>query len=274
MRFRPGVLGLTLLGAASIAAAQTQATQAPETGANAPGWRKMEDARAAETKPAGLMVASGTRVLLTLINGVSTKHSTEGDRIYLQTAYPILVRNRIVIPPGSYVEGTLTEVKRPGRQKNRRGEIYLRFDSLTLPNGVTRDFRARIGGLDGDRNEELDKSEGKVKAAGNKAGEARTVAETAAAGASVGSIAGAVSGHPGLGLGIGAAGGAAAGLMAVLLTRGPDAVLARGTTLEMVLDRPLTFEENELDFSHAAPPMPIVPAAPEQTQQRRTGWPL
>ena len=271
MRFGSGVLGVMVLGAASIAAAQTQA---PEGGANAPGWRKLEDSKPADAKAAGPTVPAGTRVLLTLINGVSTKHSVEGDRIYLQTSYPIVADSRIVIPAGSYVAGTLTFVHRPGRSKDRRGEIYLRFDSLTLPNGVTRDFRARIGGLDGDRNEELDKSEGKVKAAGNKAGEARTVAETAAAGASVGSIAGAVSGHPGLGLGIGAAGGAAAGLMAVLLTRGPDAVLARGTTLEMVLDRPLTFEENELDFSHAAPPMPIVPAAPEQTQQRRTGWPL
>jgi len=273
MRFGSGVLSLILLGAASMAAAQTQA---PEAGASAPGWRKVEDAKAAETAPAGLVVAPGTHVLLTLINSVSTKHSAEGDRIYLQTAYPVLVRNRIVIPPGSYVEGTLTEVKRPGRQKDRRGEIYLRFDSLTLPNGVTRDFRARIGGLEGDVSADLDKSEGKVKAASNKAGDARTVAETTAAGASVGSIAGGVSGHPGLGLGIGAAGGAAAGLMAVLLTRGPDAVLARGTTMEMVLDRPLTFEEGELDFSHAAPPMPVVPAAPDQTQQRRTGlgWPL
>jgi len=271
MRFGSGVLSLILLGAASMAAAQTQA---PEAGASAPGWRKVEDAKAAETAPAGLVVAPGTHVLLTLINSVSTKHSAEGDRIYLQTAYPVLVRNRIVIPPGSYVEGTLTEVKRPGRQKDRRGEIYLRFDSLTLPNGVTRDFRARIGGLDGNVNEELDKSECKVKAGSNKAGDVRTVAETAAAGTSVGAIAGGVSGHPYEGLGIGAAGGAAAGLMAVLLTRGPDAVLARGTTMEMVLDRPLNFDESELDFSHAMPPMPVAPAAPAQTQQGRRGWPL
>lgn len=268
MRFRSGVFGLIVLGAASIAAAQTQA---PEPGPSAPGWRKMEGD--AQAKPKGLIVPTGTRVLLTLINGVSTKHSVEGDRIYLQTSYPILVDNRIVIPPGSYVEGTLTEVKRPGRQKDRRGQIYLRFDSLTLPNGVTRDFRARIGGLDADANAELDRSEGKVKAASNKSGEARTVGETAAAGASVGAIAGAASGHPLTGLGIGSAAGAAAGLMAVLLTRGPDAVLARGTSMEMVLDRPMTFEEGELDFSRAAPPVPVAPAAPDQKQQPRR-WPL
>jgi type IV secretion system protein VirB10 len=55
-----------------------------------------------------------------------------------------------------------------------------------------------------------------------------------------------------MGAGIGAAAGAAAGLIGVLLSRGPDAVLAQGTTLEMVLDRPLTFTEAEIDFAMAA----------------------
>jgi hypothetical protein len=32
------------------------------------------------------------------------------------------------------------------------------------------------------------------------------------------------------------------------LTRGPDAILAKGTTLEMVLDRPLTYEPADIDF--------------------------
>jgi type IV secretion system protein VirB10 len=39
-----------------------------------------------------------------------------------------------------------------------------------------------------------------------------------------------------------------AGLAGVLLTRGPDAVLAKGSTIEMVLDRPLTFAATEVNF--------------------------
>src|SRR5687767_6596548 len=73
-------------------------------------------------------VDPGTRVPLSLINSVSTKHAAEGDRVYLETVFPILVDGRIVIPPGSYVAGTVTQVKRPGRLKGR-GELYLRFDS-------------------------------------------------------------------------------------------------------------------------------------------------
>lgn len=195
--------------------------------------------------PAQFRVEPGTRIPLSLINSVSTKHAAEGDRVYLETAFPILADGRIVIPPGSYVAGTITQVKRPGRMKGR-GELYLRFDSLTLPNGVTREFRARIGGIDGRASEELDRSEGKIRSEGNKSGDARTVGEAAAGGASVGAIAGSVAGRPGMGAGIGAAAGAAAGLVGVLFSRGPDAVLAKGSTVEMVLDRPLTFDEDEL----------------------------
>lgn len=196
------------------------------------------------------VVPTGTRIPLNLINSVSTKNSAEGDRVYLETAFPILANGRIVIPPGSYVAGTVTQVKRPGRMKGR-GEIYLRFDSLTLPNGVTRDFRARIGGLDGRAGEELDRAEGKVKSEGNKAGDARTLGEAAAAGASIGVIAGSAAGHAGMGAGIGAAAGATAGLVGVLFTRGPEATLTKGSTVEMVLDRSLAFNEQEIDFRNA-----------------------
>src|SRR5438270_2988093 len=163
-----------------------------------------------------------------------------------------MVDGKIVIPPGSYVAGTVTQVKRPGRVKGR-GELFVRFDSLTLPNGVTRDFRARMSSMDGRAAEDFDRVEGKVKSEGNKADDARNVGEAAAAGASVGVLAGAASGHYGMGAGIGAAAGAAAGLVGVLLTRGPDAVLAKGSTIEMILDRSLHFQDKELNFGAMQP---------------------
>ena len=93
----------------------------------------------------------------------------------------------------------------------------------------------------------LDKTEGKIRSEGNKGGDTQRVGEAAAAGASVGAIAGSVAGHPGMGAGIGAGAGAAAALMGVLLSRGPEAVLAKGTTVEMVIDRALIFDENEIE---------------------------
>ena len=199
---------------------------------------------------APFVVNAGTKIPLSMINSVSTKNAAEGDRIYLETVFPILANGKIVIPPGSYVAGTVTSVKRPGRVKGR-GELYVRFDSLTLPNGVTRDFKARIGSLDGRAGEDLDKSEGKIKSEGNKSGDARTIAEGAGAGAGIGGLAGAAAGHGIMGAGIGGAAGAAAGLVGVLVTRGPDAMLSKGTTLDMVLDRPLQFDQSEVDFSNS-----------------------
>src|ERR1035438_1658718 len=152
--------------------------------------------------PAAYTVGIGSKVPLTLINSISTKHSVAGDRVYLETAFPIMVNGRIVIPVGSYVAGSVTQVKKPGRVKGR-GEIYIRFETLTLPNGVTRSFLARIGGLDGTAAGQLDKTEGRVTSGGNKIGDARTVGETTAAGTSVGAIAGSAMGHAGMGLGIG-----------------------------------------------------------------------
>ena len=246
MVFRGSLLGIVISAGVLLAqdAGSSTAPAAPRQ--NAPAPRQDAD------KTGGYVVDSGTKVPLALINSISTKHSAEGDRVYLETVFPIMVNGRIVIPPGSYVAGTVTQVKRPGRVKGR-GELFLRFDSLTLPNGVTRDFRARIGTMDGRASEDFDRAEGKIKSEGNKGGDARNVAEATAAGASIGVIAGGATGHYGMGAGIGAAAGAAAGIMGVLLTRGPDAVLAKGSTIEMILDRNLTFQDAELNFGPMQP---------------------
>jgi len=57
---------------------------------------------AAPQPPAEIVVPAGTKIPLALINSLSTKHSSEGDRVYLQTSFPITVEGRMVIPRGSY----------------------------------------------------------------------------------------------------------------------------------------------------------------------------
>ena len=227
-----------------------------------------------EPKPTTYTVATGTRIPLLLINSISTRNAQEGDRVYLETGFPIVVDQKIVIPPGSYVLGTVTQVKRPGRVKGR-GELYVRFDTLTLPNGVTRDFRGRVGSVEAGIGETLEKKEGKIESESSKGADAGTIASTTATGASIGAIAGSATGRPGLGTGIGAAAGAAAGLVAVLLTRGREVLLLRGTQLDMVLDRELVFTEKEVSFE--GPQFrSSVPAAsaPANRQERSRGLPL
>jgi type IV secretion system protein VirB10 len=194
------------------------------------------------------VVKAGTRILLALNNSVSTKRASPGDRVYFESVFPVMEAGKIVIPAGSHVSGTVTKVKRPGRVKGR-GALYVRFDSMILPNGVTRDFQAHIAGLVDATTERLEYKGGKIVRQGNKKGDAKTVGEAA----SVGSIAG-LDSHGPLGdiSAVAAVVGAVTGMGIVLAAWGPNAVLAQGTRLDVVLDRDLTFSGAEIPSSGIA----------------------
>lgn len=223
------------------------AGNAGEGDIGAPQQQELGLAEWDEVADADHLIPRGTRVPLVLLNSISTKHASPGDLVYLESVFPVIVEGRIVIPPGTYVSGSVTSVKRTGRVKGR-GELYLRFEQLILPNGTIRDLTGRVGSLDGRSPEDFDREEGQIKAESSKGEDTRTVVETTAAGTSIGALAGAVGGRTGMGLGIGAAAGAAAGLIGVLTSRGPEAILEKGTQLDMVLDRELHFTEDEVTF--------------------------
>jgi len=81
---------------------------------------------------------------------------------------------------------------------------------------------------------------------------------------------------PVAGIAGGATAGAAAGLAGVLLTRGPDVLLSKGSVVEMVLDRPLYFDEKELDFSAVAQrtTRTVIVSGDTGNTQGRSNWPL
>ena len=232
-------------GSAAPEPAPRTAALPPAPGGPPPEPRQLR--RDPPPEPADFVVRAGSHIPMALRNSVDTRHSHEGDHIYLATIQPISADGRIVIPRGSYVNGTVTNAKAAGVVKGK-GELYIRFDSLVLPNGTTRDFRARLASADAAAQGKVDAKEGKVTGERNTSGEARGAAEGGAIGAGVGGIAGAAAGHPITGLGIGAAGGAAAGLAGVLVKHRPDAALPQGTVVDMVLDRDLHFSPAELRF--------------------------
>jgi type IV secretion system protein VirB10 len=198
-----------------------------------------ENARSADS---GVTIPAGTHIALALRNTVDTKHTKEGDRIYLRTIYPVAAEGRVAIPPGSFVNETVTISKPAGRVKGK-GELFIRFDSLTLPSGATRDFRSRLDSASGAN---VDRDEGKVTGERNTEKDVGRVAGTTVMGASLGGLIGAAKGSAMKGVGIGGAAGAAVGLGSVLLKKGPDATLREGTTMDMVLDRDVTFTRAEL----------------------------
>jgi len=177
-----------------------------------------------------VVVPAGTVIPVTLMSRISTKNARDGDGIYGKTVFPITVNNRIVIPEGSFVRGKVTEIRRPGRVKGK-GELTLNFQTLVLPSGITVPIYTSLGGAGGAGER---KGEATVQGDSSKGEDAKTVGTTAAQGALIGVIA-----DRGKGAVVGGGVGAAAGTAAVLLTRGKDLVLEPGTTIEIVLDRPI-----------------------------------
>jgi len=185
-------------------------------------------------------VPSGTKIPLTLTQGITTKTAKEGDPVYAQTAFPITQNNRIVIPAGSYVQGVVRRVVRPGRVKGR-AELQMSFTSLILPNGYTVLLPGAVDKVPGLQTVDTKGSEGTIEGQGSKGKDAATIAKTTAAGAGLGGITG-----EGKGAGIGAGAGAALGLATVLLTRGPEIQLDPGASVEMILEREITLEGPKL----------------------------
>lgn len=250
--------GLLLL--ASAAASQQQPPQ-PAPGQQVPPTEAENIQATAKPRADRIVLPAGTRLPLVLHNSVSTRNIKPGDPVYLETLFPVMHDGRVVIPAGSYVQGEVIEAKRPGKIKGR-GELLVRLNAMILPNGYMVDFNAVPTNTGAGGNETVEQ-EGKIKGDSDKSGDVGTVAKTTTAGAGIGAIAG----RSGKGVGIGAAAGVAAGLAAVLLTRGPELELPRGTTLDVMLDRPLYLDADKVQFTDPGRASPL--AGPDRQPPRQ-----
>ena len=210
------------------------------------GWAETSQELSQESQAEEMIVPEGTVIPIVLTAYLNTRNSQVGDIVYADTNYPIWVQQRLVIPKGSTIRGTVTEVVRPGRIKGK-GRLAIRFDDILLPNGVKRDLIASFRGIHGPGDEELDRQSETVKAGGSGGDDAGTVVGMSSQGA----IIGAIAGRSGSGAAIGAGAGAAAGIATMLFTRGRDLVLNPGTQFDLELKKPLKFAFSELEFTGA-----------------------
>jgi hypothetical protein len=183
-------------------------------------------------------IPKGTHVLLRMMNSISTRTAAEGNQVYLQTATPVAVNNQIVIPPGTYVQGSVSHSKRSGRVKGR-AELGIRLETMTFAGGKMVKISPRLSEVDsGESGQKVDDSESQVKAAGTRGKDAGQVAILAGTGAAIGGLAD----RSFKGAGIGGGVGTAVGLARVLLSRGNEVELRQGTTLDVVFDRDVVIE--------------------------------
>lgn len=251
-------------------ATAASATQAASQNAPAPASPQTAPAVAPSATPipaksAQIEVPSGTHIPLVLHNGISTRSARAGDPVYLETLFPVMINGQVVIPAGSYVSGEITESKRPGRVKGR-GEIMIKLTTMILPNAYIVNLNASPSGASSGSGESVN-NEGKVVGDSNKGADVGTVIRTTEAGTAIGAGVGAASGNVARGAGIGAGVGALTGLGAVLLTRGPEAELPRGSTLEAVTDRPIYLDADKVQFTN--PGQASTLAGPPSRETRR-----
>jgi hypothetical protein len=183
-------------------------------------------------------IPKGTHVLLKMVNSVTTKTAQVGDQVYFQTASPVAVDGQIVVPVGTFVQGTVSLSARSGRVKGR-AELALRFDSMTLPDGRVRKIAPRLASVDsGDAAQKVDDKESTIQQAPTKGKDAGTIAAGAGAGAGLGGL----GTGTWTGAGVGGLTGAAIGAISTLFTRGNEVELKQGTTIDVVFDRDALIE--------------------------------
>lgn len=188
----------------------------------------------ASTQSAGeVTLAEGTRITLQLNEHLSTKLNSEGDTFTAVVSAPVLQGDKLVIPKGSIVRGSISRVVRPGRFKGK-AVMNLLFQSIRIPGRGEFAIVASLAKVDSEGNTVV-KSEGTVQGEGSTGSDVGRVVKPGLAGAGIGALAGGARGSA-----IGAGVGAAVGLATVFATRGKDLEVPRGAAMDILLDRPLS----------------------------------
>jgi hypothetical protein len=235
--------------AAAVPVAATPAAATPAAAAPSPA---PSPPPAAVADPNIVTIPAGTKIPLSLKQAISTKNAREGDAVYAETAFPFVIGNRVVVPAGSFIQGTIAHVERAGHGHGR-AEILMHFTSMIYPSGYTVMLPGSVENAPGADDKSVKDSEGTIqqdKDTGKKI-------EDAAKGGVYGTMGGATAG--GLATGslngarVGAGAGAAAGIAAALLKRGNDVKLEVGTSIEMEIQRPVVVDAKRIAVAKAGP---------------------
>ena len=166
-----------------------------------------------------LTVPSDAVLGLQIERTVSSELARVEDKVEARVTRDLRVADRIAIPAGSTVRGSVTEVDRGGRMKGK-ARLAIRFHTIVLADGT----------------ELALKTEPVVREGQSPAGESAAKVGGAAIG---GAILGAILGG-GKGAAIGAATGAAGGTAAAMSNDRNPATLAAGTTVTVRMQAPVT----------------------------------
>ena len=195
---------------------------------------------ATTTDPSTVTIPAGTRVMMVLKSPLHTTSGTAGSGLYLETLFPVVQTNGVVIPAHTQVQGVVESDERPGHLK-RTSEFRFRFTTLIFPNNVVVPINGVLQSIPGARNIRTRSDDKTLEPVDQTEKVITPTAASAVGGAIIGS-------HRAFGIGLlpGAGLGAALGLGAVLLKRGDEINLPQGSKVEMVLQAPFSLEPAQM----------------------------
>jgi len=213
------MVGLALIGFAACGMAKGQT---PEMIAEAEA--KAKATAAAKAAPATRTLATGTTIDVTMGETITSRSNEAGETV--TTTVDADVKDgsgRIVIPAGSVLELTISEITPAKNKSQEDGTLILQVTNVTV--------RDRSYPLNG----EITSLSHTLKGRGVTVGEVEKVA----VGTVIGAVAGRVIGGNSKGTIIGGAIGAAGGTVVAVHTASRDVVVSAGTPVGITLTGPL-----------------------------------
>jgi len=220
-RNRVGLLMTTLL-VAGLCACAPQQPSSPEADA---GQTPPESSSPRASEVVRVTVPQGTELQVTLSTAVGSETSQVGDHLTATTTAPVVVGDRVAIPAGSTIHGSVTGVSPANKGldiSEKGGAVVLSFNEVTTPQGYSTPMSASLS--------RFAKSAGKTAA---------IIGGSAAGGALLGKILGGSTQDIAAGAVVG--GGIGTGIAAG--TKGKALVIPAGTDLALTLDQPLTIAD-------------------------------
>jgi hypothetical protein len=89
---------------------------------------------------------SGSVVHALLVTPLNSSTTKKGDLVDAVISQPLVVSNRLFLPEGSHIKGSVLE-SRPARRLGRNGQLRIVFHQLVPPNGIQQAVEASLEGV-------------------------------------------------------------------------------------------------------------------------------
>jgi len=171
----------------------------------------------AQTDSSIYQLPAGTLIRLQMDNEINSTVARVNDTFTAATAAPVTIREAVVVPTGTIIEGRITKVKRAS-SGGKSGSLEVSFQTMRLANGI----KLAIEGV----------LINELKAETSQSAKVLTILGGTALGAIVGAISKVENGAL-----IGAGVGAGAGTSVAFLRKGSDVSIKAGEEFEIKLTK-------------------------------------